>query len=161
MKEFVNADEIARGLSPYNPEGVAIEAGRLMLKRIAELLDNNDSFSIETTLSTKSYVNLVRKAQARNYTVHLLFFWLSNVDMAKDRVAKRVAQGGHNIPTDVIERRYIKGLKNLFNIFMKECDIWVLYDNSENKAERVAFGGKELKTRINDKDKYEKIQQYE
>jgi predicted ABC-type ATPase len=161
VKEFVNADEIARGLSPYNPEGVAIEAGRLMLKRIAELLDNNDSFSIETTLSTKSYINLVRKAQARNYTVHLLFFWLSNVDMAKDRVAKRVAQGGHNIPTDVIERGYIKGLRNLFDIFMKECDIWVLYDNSENKAERVAFGGKELKTRINDKDKYEKIQQYE
>lgn len=114
VKEFVNADEIAKGLSPFNPEGVAIEAGRLMLKRIEELLNAEESFSIETTLATKSYVNLVKRAHEKGYVVHVLFFWLDSVELAKMRVADRVANGGHNIPTDVIERRYYLGIRNLF-----------------------------------------------
>lgn len=118
VKEFVNADEIAKGLSPFNPEGVAIEAGRLMLKRIEELLNAEESFSIETTLATKSYVNLVKRAHEKGYVVHILFFWLDSVELAKMRVADRVANGGHNIPTDVIERRYYLGIRNLFRLFM-------------------------------------------
>ena len=113
VKEFVNADEIAKGLSPFNPEGVAIEAGRLMLKRIEELLNAEESFSIETTLATKSYVNLVKRAHEKGYVVHVLFFWLDSIELAKMRVADRVANGGHNIPTDVIERRYYLGIRNL------------------------------------------------
>ncbi len=134
VKEFVNADEIARGLSPFNPEGVAIEAGRLMLKRIDDLLQSGESFSIETTLSTKSYVNLVRRAQGKGYMVHLLFFWLPTVELAKERVAKRVFQGGHNIPIDVIERRYVAGIRNLFELFMQEVDIWSVYDNMDKES---------------------------
>lgn len=149
VKEFVNADEIAKGLSPFNPEGVAIEAGRLMLKRIEELLNAEESFSIETTLATKSYVNLVKRAHEKGYVVHILFFWLDSVELAKMRVADRVANGGHNIPTDVIERRYYLGIRNLFRLFMNEVDVWVLYDNSYNKGERIAFGGNEY----SDKDK--------
>ena len=118
VKEFVNADEIAKGLSPFNPEGVAIEAGRLMLKRIEELLNAEESFSIETTLATKSYVNLVKRAHEKGYVVHVLFFWLDSIELAKMRVADRVANGGHNIPTDVIERRYYLGIRNLFRLFM-------------------------------------------
>ena len=119
-KEFVNADEIARGLSPFNPESVAIEAGRFMLKRIDELLEKGETFSIETTLATKSYINLVRRAQINGYVVTLLFFWLNSPELAKLRVLERVANGGHNIPQDVISRRYGAGICNLFNLFMKD-----------------------------------------
>ena len=106
-KEFVNADEIARGLSPFNPESVVIEAGRLMLQRIEDLLSKEESFSIETTLATKSYINLVRRAQEKGYTVRLLFFWLNSPDLALQRIAERVAKGGHNIPEPIVRRRYV------------------------------------------------------
>ena len=161
VKEFVNADEIAKGLSPFNPEGVAIEAGRLMLKRIDELLAAGESFSIETTLATKSYINLVRRAHEKGYMVHLLFFWLDSVELAKRRVAARGASGGHNIPAPVIERRYKAGVMNLFELFMKEVDIWVLYDNSQNRGERVAFGGKDIPMKVKGKVKFQKIKNYE
>lgn len=161
VKEFVNADEIAKGLSPFNPEGVAIEAGRLMLKRIDELLKAGESFSIETTLATKSYINLVRRAQREGYMVHLLFFWLDSVELAKRRVARRVSLGGHNIPLPVIERRYKAGIKNLFELFMNEVDVWVLYDNSNNRGERVAFGGKNIPLKVKDKVKFNVIKDYE
>ena len=161
VKEFVNADEIAKGLSPFNPEGVAIEAGRLMLKRIDELMKAGESFSIETTLATKSYINLVRRAQREGYMVHVLFYWLKNVELAKQRVADRVANGGHNIPIPVIERRYYAGIHNLFKLFMNEVDVWVLYDNSNNRGERVAFGGKTIPAKVNDKVKFKMIENYE
>ena len=109
-KEFVNADEIARGLSPFNPESVAIEAGRLMLQRIEELLQRGESFSIETTLATKSYANLVYRAQASGYRVNLIFFWLESTDLAIQRVAERVRNGGHDIPVQTIKRRYVAGI---------------------------------------------------
>ena len=161
VKEFVNADEIAKGLSPFNPEGVAIEAGRLMLRRIDDLLEMGESFSIEITLATKSYINLVRKAREKGYVVHLLFFWLDSIELAKRRVADRVANGGHNIPLPVIERRYKAGLKNLFKIFMNEVDIWILFDNSLNRGERIAFGGRQLPAKIKDIVKFNKIKEYE
>ena len=161
VKEFVNADEIAKGLSPFNPESVAIEAGRLMLKRIDDLLEAGESFSIETTLATKSYVNLVRKAHERGYIVHLLFFWLESVELAKQRVAERVACGGHNIPMPVIERRYKAGIKNLFELYMREADVWVLYDNNGKSGVRLAFGGRNVPTRIKDVVKFGKIKDYE
>lgn len=159
-KEFVNADEIARGLSPFNPESVAIEAGRLMLSRIEELLERNESFSIETTLATKSYVNLVRRAQAKGYNVRLLFFWLRTPDLAFQRVSERVAKGGHNIPTDVIRRRYMAGISNLFRLFMREVDYWEIYDNSEYPAVQIATGGKNEKTEIIIETTYNKIAEY-
>ena len=159
-KEFVNADEIARGLSPFNPESVAIEAGRLMLKRIEELLDKGETFSIETTLATKSYINLVRRAQANGYVVTLLFFWLNSPELAKLRVSERVANGGHNIPQDVISRRYVAGICNLFNLFMKEVDSWVIFDNSENPRKQIASGGKNANTIIDEEVLYLKMQSY-
>lgn len=159
-KEFVNADEIARGLSPFNPESVAIEAGRLMLSRIEELLERNESFSIETTLATKSYVNLVRRAQAKGYNVRLLFFWLRTPDLAFQRVSERVAKGGHNIPTDVIRRRYMAGISNLFRLFMREVDYWEIYDNSGYPAVQIATGGKNEKTEIIIETTYNKIAEY-
>jgi predicted ABC-type ATPase len=147
-REFVNADEIARGLSPFNPEGMAIEAGRLMLRRIEELLSRDESFSIETTLATKSYLNLVRRAQAKDYRVNILFFWLRTPELAIQRVAERVQHGGHNIPEDIIRRRYVAGIKNLFRLFIPEVDYWDIYDNSETPRVQIACGGKNAETII-------------
>ena len=159
-KEFVNADEIARGLSPFNPESVAIEAGRLMLKRIDELLEKDETFSIETTLATKSYINLVRRAQAKGYTVRLLFFWLNSPALALLRIAERVAKGGHNIPEPIVRRRYVAGINNLFHLFMNEVDYWVVYDNSENPRKQIASGGRDADTVIDDEMLYLKMQSY-
>ena len=159
VREFVNADEIAKGLSPFNPEGVAIEAGRLMLERIDCLLKRGESFSIETTLATRSYINLVRRAHAEGYQVHLIYFWLKSPELAMQRVAERVAHGGHNIPQDVIVRRYSAGISNLFNLFMNEVDSWMIYDNSDNDREEIAVGAKEIIDIINSV-KFETIKSY-
>ncbi len=159
-REFVNADEIAKGLSPFNPESVAFEAGRIMLQRIDDLINRGESFSIETTLATRSYINLVRKAQSKGYKVHLIYFWLKSPELAVHRVAERVREGGHNIPTDVIHRRYKKGIHNLFNIFMNEVDIWTLYDNSDTPRTFVAIGGKGLNILVHTEDTFNKIKAY-
>lgn len=134
-REFVNADEIAKGLSPFNPESVAIEAGKLMLQRIDFLLSQRKTFAIETTLATRSYTYLVSRAHERGYTVVLLFFWLPSPEMAVMRVAKRVSDGGHNIPTETIHRRYWLGLQNFFNLFVPIVDSWSLYNNVDETIE--------------------------
>ena len=159
-EEFVNADSIAVGLSPFHPENVAIEAGRLMLKRIDELLEKDTSFSIETTLATKSYANLIRRAQAKGYKVNLLFFWIESPEMAIERVAKRVKEGGHNIPTDIIIRRYSAGIVNFFKIYMNIVDYWILVDNATNPRQIIAEQDYNGCVKILDKVKYQKIYNY-
>ena len=156
-KEFVNADEIAKGLSPFQPEKAAFEAGRIMLNRINEFLENGISFSFETTLSTRSYRNFVLKAQEKGYTVSLLFFWLESVDLAKERVRTRVLEGGHNIPSEVIERRYIKGIKNLFEIYMPIVDHTMIFDNTFGEIELIAEGIKTKEVKIHNFSKFELI----
>ncbi len=133
-KEFVNADEIAKGLSPFNPESVSIEAGKLMLQRIDLLLNQHKTFAIETTLATRSYATLVKRAHLKSYQVILLFFWLSTPEMAVQRVAKRVSEGGHNIPIDIIYRRYWAGLRNFFNIFAPIVDSWMFFNNETHST---------------------------
>lgn len=137
-KEFVNADEIAKGLSPFQPEKVSFEAGRIMLNRIDELLILDENFAFETTLSTKSYKNKIDEAREKGYRITLLFFWLQNIELAKERVKIRVFEGGHNIEPDVIERRYIRGIKNLFDIYLPIVDGALIFDNSEGKHELLA-----------------------
>jgi predicted ABC-type ATPase len=137
-KEFVNADEIARGLSPFQPESVSIKAGRLMLKRIDELINSNQDFSFETTLSRKSFINTIKNAKSKDYYVTLIFFWLDSIELAKDRVRKRVSEGGHNIETDVIERRYKAGIKNLFRLYCNRVDSLLIYDSSKAESELIA-----------------------
>lgn len=137
-KEFINADEIARGLSPFQPEKVAIEAGRLMLHRIKELLSQHETFAFETTLASKSYKMTILDAQERGYKVILLFFWLKNVNLAIERVKIRVSEGGHHVEEDVIKRRYINGINNLFNIYLPIIDSAMIFDNSEGKHKIIA-----------------------
>jgi predicted ABC-type ATPase len=112
-KEFINADEIARGISPFQPEKVSFEAGRIMLNRINELLYKNENFAFETTLSTKSFKGKIIEAKEKGFQVILLYFWLKSIQLAKERVKIRVSEGGHDIEPEVIERRYIRGIKNL------------------------------------------------
>jgi predicted ABC-type ATPase len=137
-KEFVNADEIAKGLSPFQPEKVAFEAGRIMLNRINDLLRNNESFAFETTLSTKSYQSKIIEAKQKGYRVTLLFFWLQSIELAKARVRTRVAEGGHFIDEEVIARRYLRGIKNLFDIYLPIVDGALIFDNSEGVHELLA-----------------------
>ena len=145
-REFVNADEIARGLSPFNAEGVAIEAGRLMLQRIEELLKEDVTFAIETTLASRLYVNLVKRAQRQGYRVSLLYFWLSSPELAMRRVAERVSNGGHDISEEIIRRRYTAGINNLFKLFMPAVDYWAIFDNSATPRRIVATGGRKSET---------------
>jgi len=159
-REFVNADEIARGLSPFNPGSVAIDAGRLMLQRIEELLGKGVTFSIETTLATRSYLNLVCRAQARGYRVSLLFFWLRTPELAVERVAGRVEKGGHDVPERIIRRRYAAGISNLFRLFMRQVDYWDIYDNSENPRRQIARGGKGAETVIVEDSLFSKMKSY-
>ena len=160
-KEFVNADEIAKGLSPFQPEKVAFESGRIMLKRINELLDSNENFAFETTLATKSYKTKVIEAQKKNYKVTLLFFWLQNVDLAIERVKVRVQEGGHNIDSAVIKRRYIRGIQNLFQIYLPIVDEAIIIDNSIESKIVIAEKRLNLDLEILDKVKFDKLKDYE
>jgi len=138
--EFVNADEIAKGLSPFNPDEVAIKAGRLMITRINELLEKGVDFAFETTLATRSYVNTVKKAQEKGYFVTLLYFWLNSPELAVERVRIRVEEGGHNIPEKTIRRRYDLGLNNMFNLYIPVADYWMFIDNSRTPFKILAEG---------------------
>jgi predicted ABC-type ATPase len=159
-KEFVNADEIAKGLSPFQPEKVAFEAGKIMLNRINVLLDSNESFAFETTLSTRSYKNKILEAKDKGYTVTLLFFWLQNIELAKERVKIRVSEGGHNIEPDVIERRYIRGIQNLFDIYLPIVDSALIFDNSIGKHQLLARKTTEEKLKIANETKFNQLKQY-
>lgn len=159
-KEFVNADEIAKGLSPFQPEKVSFEAGRIMLNRINELLNHVENFAFETTLSTRSYKNKIIEAKAKGYTVTLLFFWLQSVDLAKERVKTRVSEGGHNIEAEIIERRYKRGIKNLFDIYLPIIDGALILDNSEGKYELIAEKMIDRNLNIIQKIKFERLKSY-
>ncbi len=157
--EFVNADEIARGISPFNPTAVAIEAGKIMLNRIRELLSDNLSFAIETTLAAKSYVNLIEEAQVHGYKVTLVYFWLKSTQLACRRVAKRVSLGGHDIPRQDIIRRYYRGIDNFFNLYKGIVDSWMLVDNSVSPRELIAYGGRDKEEVILNEIKFIMVKQ--
>ena len=137
-KEFVNADEIAKGLSPFQPEKASIEAGRIMLQRINNLMESGENFAFETTLSSKSFVNLLKEAKDEGYETTVLFFYLNSPNLAIRRVMTRVAEGGHNIPEDVIRRRYNNRLINFFKLYKSIVDNWMFVDNSKKPFKLIA-----------------------
>ncbi len=153
-EEFINADEIARGLSPLNPDRAAIEAGRLMLNKIDKLIIKHSDFAFETTLSTKSYVNTIKKSKLNGYQVTLIFFYLDSHELAIERVKNRVREGGHNIPEKTIIRRYNAGLKNLFNLYIPVCDYWMIFDNSNIQSDLVAEGYSDKEIEIKNSSKF-------
>ena len=137
--EFINADEIARGLSPLNPDSVPFESGKIMIQRIRELSKKGRSFGIETTLSGRSYESFISKVQSQNYKVGIIFLYLNSISLAKKRVAHRAAQGGHDIPIQTIKRRYIRGIKNLINIYLPLSDWTYIFDNSIQKESQSIY----------------------
>jgi len=124
--EYVNADQIAAGISPFNSESVAIEAGKLMLKRLETLLNEKADFAFETTLSPRNFARFIRKCKDQDYIINLIYFWLETPELAIARVHRRVASGGHNIPEDIIRRRYERGRKNLIDLYLPLCDTWII-----------------------------------
>ncbi|MGG6265391.1 AAA family ATPase [Leptolyngbya sp. AN03gr2] len=136
--EFVNADAIASGLSPLNPDSMAIQAGRLMLERLNELAEAGSDFAFETTLAARTFAPFLRSCKARDYTIALLYFWLPSVELAVARVARRVASGGHSIPEEVIRRRYERGRRNLIELYLPLCDGCLILDNSAQESRLIA-----------------------
>jgi predicted ABC-type ATPase len=154
--EFVNSDEFAKSFSPFNPAEASVVAGRYMLMRIEYLLERKEDFSIETTLATRSLVGIINTAKELGYTINLLYFWLSSPELAIQRVRDRVKAGGHNIPENVIRRRYIMGLQYFFETYIPLSDRWVLADNSVSLFKVVAEGSS-MGTFIKDEEKYKTI----
>jgi predicted ABC-type ATPase len=140
VPRFINADLIAAGLAPVNPESAAIRAGRVMLAEISSCVQRRESFAIEATLSSKGYRRLIPNWRALGFNVGLYFLSLPNVELAIERVAERVRQGGHHIPEVTIRRRYALGLKS-FNLFYKQIvDGWALYDNGGTEPQLLEWG---------------------
>lgn len=156
-REFVNADEIARGLSPFRPEGAAFEAGRIMLQRMSVLLNAGETFAFETTLAAKTYRSWILEAKRQGYVTTLLFFWLQSMEMAKERVRVRVLEGGHNIPPDVIERRYRRGIQNLFQTYLPVVDSALIFDNSFGTPELIAEYHHLQEIHVLQKEKYDSL----
>jgi predicted ABC-type ATPase len=142
---------------PEIPESVAMEAGRIMLLRIDQLMKEGVSFAFETTLSARSYVSLIKIAKEKDYEVTLLYFWLSSPRVAKERVAKRVSKGGHNIPSSTIERRYYAGVRNLMNLYIPICDNWMVINSLGESPELVANGAIDGKKVVINSDIWEII----
>jgi predicted ABC-type ATPase len=162
-KEFVNSDEIAKGLSPFNADSmaVAVEASRIMYKRIRELISVAETFALETTLASRSIAKLVKNAQAKGYYVTLLFFWLNTPDLAVERVRNRVLAGGHNVSEVTVRRRYRAGILNLFDLYMPICDYWMITDNSLSPMEVIAKGSRGGERGIYNSVIFEKLKNYE
>ncbi len=141
MTTFVNADVIANGLSGFDPEGVAFEAGRVMLERLHALAKQRDDFAFETTLSARTYISWLRQMQANGYRLMLFYVWLEDADLAIRRVAIRVSQGGHSIPEDTIRQRYVRSMANFHNLYRPLVDDWIVYDNSLHGVYRLVAEG--------------------
>lgn len=157
IDQFVNADLIAQGLSPFAPQTSALEAGRLMLSRIHDLRSRRQSFAFETTLASRSYVRFLQDSQQAGYLVHIAYIWLSSVNLALRRVANRVAEGGHDVPAATVERRFWRGLSNFFSLYQPLADTWVLCDNSGKDLVVVALGVKGREAEAWDASKYATI----
>lgn len=140
--EFVNSDEFAKSLAPFNPESVPVQASRYMLLKSKYLFERRADFSIETTLATRSLIKMVRAAKAQGYFVTVFYMWLSSPEIAIARIKARVDAGGHYIPEETVKRRYYVGLKYFFNVYVPECDRWILADNSDPPFKIVAEGTK-------------------
>jgi len=138
VREFVNADMIAAGLSPFAPASAAFEAGRIMLRRLRELAERRENFAFETTLSGRGYAPLLREMRAAGYYVRMDFLWIPDLDVTRERVRDRVAKGGHDIPDEVQQRRFHLGVRNLATLYRPHLSWWRLYDNTRPEPHPVA-----------------------
>ena len=155
-REFVNSDEFAKSLSPFDPTAASVTASRFMLMKINYLLERREDFAVETTLATRSLLKIIEQAQRLGYEATVLYFWLNSPDLAIQRVHDRVLAGGHNIPDNVVRRRYVMGLQYFFESYIPVADRWILADNSKPPFTVVAEGSRKL-SYIKDSEKYRLI----
>jgi len=159
--EYVNADSVAAALSPFNPDNVAMQAGRLMLGRLENLAKINKSFSFETTLASRTFIPFLTKCISNGYKVNILFLWLKYPVIAIDRVKSRVAQGGHDIPQDVIIRRYYRSINNFLTAYSEIAHNWYLYDNSGKYSDLIAYKIENQKLNIADDNLWNEVNSLE
>src|SRR5580692_2699793 len=139
--DFINADLIARGLSPFAPEKAALQAGKIMLSEIARRVSRGESFAFETTLSGLNYARHIPRWRRAGYQVKLIFLSLPSAELAMERVRARVVHGGHSVANDVVRRRFDAGLRNFENVYRELVDSWTLYDNSGNTPMLITKAG--------------------
>ena len=156
LLDFINADEIARGLSPFAPERAQFEAGRLVLTRFRHFISEQRDFVLETTLSGKTYRRLFERAKAAGYSIQLDYLMLPTVEHSRRRVARRVASGGHNVPDGDLQRRFKVSLQNLFTIYRPVLDYWRLHSSSISVPRLIAHGGTESIT-VEDNETFAKV----
>ncbi|MFN0007686.1 MAG: zeta toxin family protein [Planctomycetota bacterium] len=158
VDEFVNADVIAEGLTGQGPEATAIAAGRIMLARIAGLVEAGASFALESTLASRTLGGFLRNARTRGYLVHVIYLWVDSPDLSVARVLERVRSGGHHVPEETIRRRYRRGIENFFKVYRPLADHWWFYDNSGRAVPRlVARGGAGMVDEIIDGSTWERV----
>ncbi len=154
--EFVNSDEFAKSISPFDPSSAAVGASRFMLQKIGYMLGNRSNFGIETTLATRSLTGIIQQARELGYSITIIYLWLESPDLAIKRIRSRVQSGGHNISDETVLRRYSTGLQYFFDTYMHLADRWVLADNTQTPFSVVAEGSKDMEI-IRNKPKYEHI----
>ena len=137
-ENFVNADLIAQGLSPFSPAAAGIKAGRLLLKQIHEFAERRADFAFETTLSGKTYVSLLQRFKQQGYAIHLFFLWVPSVELAIARIKNRVVEGGHDVPVTDVRRRFGRSVQNFFEVYRPLLDSWTLFDNSTTRPALIA-----------------------
>ncbi len=158
IREFVNGDEIAKGLSPFNPEGSAVPAARLMLSRVRELIRAGESFAFETTCAGRGHAQFLKSCRAAGYRVTVIFLWLPSAAMAQARVRQRVREGGHAVPPAVIARRFVGGLRNLRRLYLPLADVAMIYDNGATGGVLVAEKTSVGEFIVHDATKWAKIE---
>ena len=135
---FINADLIAMGLSPFKPAQVQLTAGKILLKQVDDMLHNRKDFAFESTLAGKTYVRLIKEAKALGYTVHIYYLWIPSADLAKERIKQRVKQGGHHVPSVDVDRRYPRSLSHFLDVYGPMVDSWEIFDNAEGEPRVIA-----------------------
>ena len=153
---FVNADLIAQGLSPFSPRAAALKAGRLVLEQIRNLAEKNVDFAFETTLAGKSYLPFLKELKKECYSINIFFLWIPNPELALRRIKDRVTSGGHDVPAVDVTRRFHRGLYNFLKLYKPLADTWLLFNN-EDVTHRLISKERNGKSEIIDKDSFEKI----
>jgi len=155
LTQYVNADVIAQGLAGFDPYGAALEAGRIMLARLHELAESSQSFAFETTLASRSFTPWLKRLMVQQWKFKLVFLWLPSPDLAVQRVSDRVQGGGHDVPEDVIRRRYFRGLSNFHKLYKPIASSWIVYDNSVTfMPDLIASGGENDSIEVHDADRW-------
>lgn len=157
VDEFVNADTIARGLSAFAPEGVAIDAGRVMLRRLEQLAAQQRDFAFETTLASRTFAPRIARWMQTGYAFHLVFLWLPNAEFALARVRERVQVGGHDVPEVTVRRRYTRGLINFFALYQPVATTWRFYDNSQARPRLVARSDRSGRSVVSDAELWARV----